>query len=43
MEYVYRVGGYSVESAQSIMSINKRHNDLLKMIKDKSTYLYMII
>jgi hypothetical protein len=35
MEYVYRVGGYSVESAQSIMSINKRHNDLLKMIKDK--------
>jgi len=36
MEYVYRVGGYSAESAQTIMSLYKRHNELMKLIKDKS-------
>jgi len=35
MEYVYRVGGYSNESAQTIMNIFKRHNELIKLIKDK--------
>jgi len=36
MEYVYRVGGYSDESAKTIMNLFKRHNELMKLIKDKS-------
>ncbi|ORX55468.1 hypothetical protein BCR36DRAFT_403038 [Piromyces finnis] len=39
IEYVYRIGGYSSESAQTIMSINKRHNELMKLIKDKKKRL----
>ncbi|ORX86912.1 hypothetical protein BCR32DRAFT_289709 [Anaeromyces robustus] len=35
MEYIYRIGGYSVESAQSIMSIFRRHSELMKITKDK--------
>ncbi|OUM69556.1 hypothetical protein PIROE2DRAFT_2418, partial [Piromyces sp. E2] len=39
IEYVYRVGGYSSESAQTIMSLNKRHNELMKIIRDKKRKL----